>query len=251
MQETIRAMLLLGKREVRTALRQPAYLLPNLLVPMFFYFVMVGSLEEFATSAGITNWEAFQLPISILFAVQGGSAGLNLVADIENGYFDKLLLTPASRISILLGAMGADFVRIMVQATLVLFVALATGLDFETGVPGMVLLIVMASIWGLAYSGIGFWLALKTGNLQATQSIWVLTMPLMFLTTAFAPKEALTGWLATAATINPMTYLLQGMRALSMFGWEWDDIMIGFLVSIGLGCVTITAALLALKGRVK
>jgi ABC-2 type transport system permease protein len=183
--------------------------------------------------------------------VQGGSAGLNLVADIENGYFDKLLLTPASRISILLGAMGADFVRIMVQATLVLFVALATGLDFETGVPGMVLLIVMASIWGLAYSGIGFWLALKTGNLQATQSIWVLTMPLMFLTTAFAPKEALTGWLATAATINPMTYLLQGMRALSMFGWEWDDIMIGFLVSIGLGCVTITAALLALKGRVK
>ena len=123
--ETLRATVLLGRREIRTVLRTPAYLIPNLMVPIFFYFVMVGSLEEFATSFGIENWQAFQLPVGILFAVQSGSAGLNMVADIESGYFDKLLLTPANRLSILIGAMGADFFRIMAQATIVLAVAIA------------------------------------------------------------------------------------------------------------------------------
>ena len=83
----------------------------------------MGSLGELAGRFGIENWEAFQLPMAIVFAVQGGSAGLNLVADIESGYFEKLLLTPAHRLSILIGAMGADFVRIMLQSAIVLIVA--------------------------------------------------------------------------------------------------------------------------------
>jgi ABC-2 type transport system permease protein len=248
--ETVRATLLLAAREIRTAWRTPAYLLPNLLIPVFFYFVMVGSLKEFARGFGIENFEAFQLPISILFAVQGGSAGLNMVADIESGYFDKLLLTPANRLSILIGAMGADFVRVMVQATFVLIVAVATGMHFATGLPGAVVLILVSSLWGLAYSGVGFAVALKTGNSQATQSMWALFMPLMFLTTAFAPKEALSGWLSTAASFNPMTYLLQGMRSLSIEGWDAGDLGLALLAVGALGAVTLTLAFLALKSRI-
>jgi ABC-2 type transport system permease protein len=248
--EAVRATLLLAAREIRTAWRTPAYLLPNLLIPVFFYFVMVGSLNEFARGFGITNFEAFQVPIAILFAVQGGSAGLNMVADIESGYFDKLLLTPASRLSILIGAMGADFVRIMVQATFVLLVAFATGMVFATGLPGAIVLILVSSLWGLAYSAIGFAIALKTGNSQATQSMWALFMPLMFLTTAFAPKEALSGWLSTAASFNPMTYVLQGMRSLSMEGWDIGDLAVAFLAVGILGVVTISLAFMALKSRI-
>ena len=149
----IRSTLLLGAREVRAAWRTPAYLIPNLIVPVFFYFVMTGSLEEFANGFGIDNWAGFQLPVSIVFAVQGGSAGMNMVADIESGYFDKLLVTPASRVAILLGAMLADFVRVMLQASLVIMVAEATGLQFATGATGAVLLILISSLWGLGYSG--------------------------------------------------------------------------------------------------
>ena len=203
--EAVRAAFLLGVREVRMSLRTPAYFIPNLIVPIFFYFVMVGALEEFAGRSGIDNWQAFQLPVAIIFAVQEGSAELNMVADIESGYFEKLLLTPAHRLSILVGAMAADFVRIMAQASLVVVIAVATGLDFATGVAGAVVLIVISSLWGLAYSVGGFAVALKTGNSQTTQSIWFMFMPLMFLTTLFAPKEALSGWLETAATFNPMT----------------------------------------------
>jgi ABC-2 type transport system permease protein len=249
--EGVRAILLLAGREVRMALRTPAYLVPNLIVPVFFYFVTVGSLKEFAGGFGLSNWEAFQLPMAIIFAVQGGSAGLNMVADIESGYFSKLLLTPANRLAILIGAMAADFMRIMVQATLVLLVALAAGADFATGLPGAVVLVLIGSLFGLAYSAFGFAAALKTGNAQATQSMWFLFMPLMFLTTMFAPKEALTGWLSAVATVNPMTYVLQGLRALSMEGWEMGDIGGALLTVALMGTASLSLALLALRGRVR
>ena len=250
-QQTARAIFLLGARETKLAIRTPAYLIPNLVVPIFFYFVTLGSLKTFAGSYGIGNFEGFLLPMSIIFAVQGGSAGLNMVADIESGYFDKLLLTPVSRFAILIGAMSADFLRIMLQAVLVFFVALVAGLHFETGVAGAIAFILIGSLFGLAYSGIGFAIALKTGNAQATQSMWFLFMPLMFLTTLFAPKEALSGWLEVAATVNPMTYLLQGLRSLSMEGWDAGDIGVALLAVGILGAFSLTLAFMALRGRVR
>jgi hypothetical protein len=67
----------LGIREIRTSIRMPAMFIPSLLVPIFFFYVMVGSLEEFANRAGVANWEAFQLPVAIMFAVTSGSAGVS------------------------------------------------------------------------------------------------------------------------------------------------------------------------------
>jgi ABC-2 type transport system permease protein len=114
----------------------------------------------------------------------------------------------------------------------------------------MIALILLASVFGLAFSGLGFAIALKTGNAQATQSMWFLTMPLMFVTTMFAPKEALTGWLETAATFNPMTYILQGMRSLSMEGWILEDLAVALGAVAALGACTLSLAFMALKSRV-
>ncbi len=250
LRQALRATLLLGGREVRMALRRPMFLVPNKLVPIFFYFIMLGSLGDFASAAGLKNWQAFLLPMSLIFAVQGGSAGLNMVADIESGYFDKLLLTPASRGSLLIGAMLADFFRVMAQAFIVLLIAIAAGLNFETGLLGALVVVVLASSYGLAYSGFGFTMALRTGNAQATQSVGYLFMPLMFLTTMFAPKESLSGWMSTAATINPMTYVLQGLRSLSMEGWDAGAIGVLVLTIALWATVSIGAAFLALKRRV-
>lgn len=147
--------------------------------------------------------------------------------------------------------MAADFMRIGVQATIVVLVAVAAGLDFETGIVGAAVLVLISSLYGLAYSGIGFAVALKTGNPQATQSMWFLFMPLMFLTTIFAPKEALSGWLKVAATFNPITYLLQGMRALTMNGWDAGDIGVALLAVAGIGSVSLSLAFLALRSRVQ
>lgn len=249
--EAALATVYLGIREVRTVLRQPAAFIPGLIIPVFFYFIQVAALSELAGNSGLGNYKGFQLPVAILFAVSNGGAGLNLVTDIESGYFEKLLLTPANRMSILVGAMGADFVRVLAQGLFTLIVAMATGLEFATGVAGGLFMVLIGSLWGLAYSAMGFGIALKTGNSQATQSAFVLFFPFVFLTTTFAPLDALSGWLRTAAVYNPVTYLLRGMRALSMTGWDWSEIALGLAAIGGLGAITVTLAFRALVGRLK
>ena len=249
--DALRSAFYIGVREVRNVLRAPADFLPGLFIPVFFYFIQVGSLSKFAAQYGLTNYKGFQFPIGLLFAASNGGSGLNMVMDIESGYFDKLLLTPVNRLALLLGAMGADLCRIFVQCTFVTVLALAAGLRFETGVAGAVVLILIASLWGLAYSAIGFAIALKTGSPAATQSAWVIFFPLIFLAPSFAPLSALSGWLRGAASGNPVTYLLQGMRALSMNGWIAHDIGVGLLAIAIVGALTVTLAFRGLLSRVR
>jgi ABC-2 type transport system permease protein len=249
--EPLRAIFWLGVREIRTALRQPAYFLPGIFIPVFFFFVQVGALSTLAQRFGIGNYKAFQLPVSIMFAVTSAGAGQNMVADIESGYFDKLLLTPVSRLAILIGAMGADAVRIVFQGFIVMSIALATGMTFATGFPGAVIATLIGSAFGIAFSALGFAIALKTGSAQATQSMWAVVVPAIFLSTAFAPKEALQGWLRTAAAYNPITYVFEAMRALGLKGWVGHEILLGLIAAGGLGVVTVGLALRAMMGRVR
>lgn len=247
----LRSSYYLGIREVRSALRTPEWFIPGLLMPVIFYFLMIGALGDLAGRGGVGNYDAFVLPLSMMFAVGSGSAGLNMVNDIESGYFDKLLLTPTRRLSLLVGAMGADFVRIVGQGLFVTAIALGTGLDFQTGLLGALAMVALASVWGLGWSGIGFALALRTGSSQATQGVFQFVFPLIFLSSAFAPEEALSGWLRTAATYNPVTYMFRGLRALSLEGWNWTHISQGLAAAIGLSIVTLSLASLALRRRIR
>lgn len=249
----VASTLLLAGREIRNALRAPSSYVPALFMPLFFYFVQSGSLGNVFSGAGggLDNYEAFVLPLSLMFAMSNDAAGLNMVVDVERGYFDKMLLAPVSRISIVLGAMGASYMRVLVQGLIVCAVVLATGMEFHTGVVGVLGLVILASFWGIAYAGFGIAVALKTGNSQATQSSMFFVFPLMFLTTAFAPFEALDGWLKTAATFNPLTYLLEGMRSFSLGPFEWGDVL-GALAAIGgVAALSLTLSFRALAGRLK
>ena len=249
--EALRSAFYIGVREVRNVLRAPADFLPGLFIPVFFYFIQVASLSKFADTYGLTNYKGFQLPVGILFAASNGGSGLNMVMDIESGYFDKLLVTPVNRVALLLGAMGADFVRIVVQASIVTGIAMLAGLHMATGVVGAAVLILIASLWGIVYSAIGFGIALKTGSPAATQSAWVIFFPLIFLTTAFAPLDRLSGWLRGAARLNPVTYLFDGMRALTMDGWIAHRIGVALLAIAALGVLTLTFAFRGLQSRVR
>ena len=94
-------------------------ILPALLVPVFFFVVYVGVLQDFSEQ-GIANldYKAFQLPVAIIFAVSGASRATLLVTDIQDGYFDRLFLTPIRRLSLLLGLMAADFTAFLSTSTL-------------------------------------------------------------------------------------------------------------------------------------
>jgi ABC-2 type transport system permease protein len=92
-------------------------------------------------------------------------------------------------------------------------------------------------------------IALRTGSAQAAQAGFLIFFPLLFLSPAFAPKEFFAPWLEFLATINPVTYILQGMRHLILEGWSVESLA-GALASIlGLGAFTMSLALLALRSR--
>jgi ABC-type multidrug transport system permease subunit len=147
--------------------------------------------------------------------------------------------------------MGADFMRIVLQGLMIMIVGMAVGTTVETGVPGALALVGIASIWGLAYSAIGFAMALKTGNSQIVGSMWAFQIPFLFLTTGFAPREGLSGWLETAARYNPMTYLLDGLRAFSLGDGGVVQVLIAIAIALAFGALTVTIAYRALLGRLR
>ena len=241
----------IASRSVRGVFREPEFFIPALIVPVFFFVVNIGALQDFAEQSGtVTDFKAFQLPVAIVFAVTGVSRASALVTDIQSGYFDRLLLTPIRRPMLLLGLMAADIVSIVLLTIPVLLLGLALGVSFATGLPGMIVFIAYGAMWGLAFAGFPYAIALKTGNPAAVNSSFILFFPFAFLTTSFLPKEALTGWLSTVATYNPVTYVLDGLRSLITEGWEWDTLAKGLGAIAALTVVSFGLASAAMRGRI-
>jgi len=239
-------------RALRAVPREPEFMIPAIIVPVFFYFVNIGALEKLAErSGGVGDFKAFQLPVAIIFAVTGISRASALVTDIQDGYFDRLLMTPIRRIALLLGLMVADFAVVVTLTIPVLLLGFLVGVRFETGVAGIAAFVLMGALWGLAFTGFPYAIALKTGNPAAVNTSFILFFPFAFLTTSFLPQRALTGWLSTVADYNPVTYLLAGMRSLVLTGWDGSSLARGLAAIVGIGLVSMTLALLALRGRVK
>jgi ABC-2 type transport system permease protein len=226
---------------------------PGLVVPLFFLIINIGSLQSFVEGnlpPGF-DFKAFQLPVSIIFAVTGISRAGSLVIDVQDGYLDRLLLTPVARPTLLLGLMVADLAVITLMCVPVVILGAVLGVWFETGVLGMLVFLAIGISWGIAFTGFPYAIALKTGNPIAVNNAFLLFFPFAFLTTAYVPQEQMTGWLATVADWNPVTYLLAGMRALLMTGWDGDAILKAFLASGIVAAISFTLAFTALRGRVR
>jgi ABC-2 type transport system permease protein len=246
-----RDLVAIAGRALRGARREPAAVIPALVVPLFFFAVNVGSLETVAKYAGTGDYRAFQLPVAIIFAVTGVSRANALVADIASGYFERLLLTPVNRLALLLGLMVADFALVVALSLPVLALGAITGVSFAAGPAGVVVFVLLAAAWGVAFTGFPYAIALRTGNPGAVAASFILFFPFAFLTTAYVPKEFLGGWLATAAGWNPVTYVLAGLRSLVIAGWDGGAIL-GSVVATGIvAVVSIGLALLALRSRVR
>src|ERR1700724_3902360 len=92
----------IASRAVRAVPREPEVLVPALFIPMFFFFINIGALEKLAQHSGqVSDFKAFQLPVAIIFAVTGVSRASALVTDIQDGYFDRLLMTPVRPLPLL------------------------------------------------------------------------------------------------------------------------------------------------------
>jgi ABC-2 type transport system permease protein len=239
-------------RALRAVPRDLEGVIPPILIAIFFFVVNVATLQNITegTLAGF-DYTAFQMPTAILLGVTGVSRAPAMVLDVQDGYLDRLLLTPVRRGSILLGHLIADVVVAAILTLPILALGFILGVRFETGLLGVLVFIGMAAMWSLVFAGFGYAIALKTGNPSAVQSAFLLFFPFLFLTTSYVPREQLTPWLDTVATFNPVTYILEGLRSLALVGWQWDDIA-GALGAIAVvGVLSMVMCFGALRGRVK
>jgi ABC-2 type transport system permease protein len=231
----VAATLELGQRALREAIRTPDALLMTMFIPIFFLIVNTGQAADIFPSEGTPFLEgqgygAFQLPITLLLAASFGMAALFLVEEIEGGYFDKLRAIPIPRYSIVMGRLVAEFAKGVVISTVIVLVALPCGVTIARGPLGFVLLVLMTSLWGVVYAGYMQLIALKTRSAAATNSGGLIFFPLLFLTPNFVPRDMLTEPMEVAATLNPVTYLMEGLRSLILTDLDWDKILAGFAV---------------------
>ena len=238
-----------ARRALRSTKRDTESVIPALIIPVFFFIVNVGALQDLAETLPDLDYKAFQLPVAIIFAVTGISRAVTLVLDIQSGYFDRLSLTPVNRLALLFGLMVADFVLVVALTLPVVALGVIVGVRFESGPVGIIVFILISGVWGLVYTGFPYAIAFKTGNPAAVNTSFLLFFPFAFLTTAFLPKDAMTGWLSAVATYNPVTYLLDALRSLLMVGWDPEALLKGLAAVLGVGVVSMTLALLALRGR--
>jgi ABC-2 type transport system permease protein len=121
---------------------------------------------------------------------------------------------------------------------------------FVTGLSGVVVFVLLAAAWGVAFSGFPYAIALRTGNPGAVAASIVLTFPFIFLTPAFVPLREMNGGMRTIAAYNPVTYLLDALRSLSSEGWVVTDLAKAVLAVAVLAALSQTIAFLALRRRV-
>jgi len=247
---------LVTRRNLLAIFRTPEALIPPIAISVFFLLIYESTLGQaagFVPGLSGNSYLGFILPLSIVSSALAGAglAAQNLVRDIESGYFDKLLLTPVSRTALLLGPILAGAFILGIQTGIVIGVGLLMGLDPVTGPLGLLAVIGIAVLLGTGFAGFTVSAALGSGSAAVTQSAGFIFFPLTFLTASFVPLNLLDGWLATAAKINPITYVLQAMRETLNTGWNSSVLWQGVFACLILAIVMYALAVYALRVRTR
>ncbi len=239
-------------RALRAVPRELETVVPPIFIALFFFAVNIGTLQNI-TENHIHGFDikAFMMPTAILIGVTGVSRAGALVLDIQDGYFDRLLMTPVRRLAILIGHMVADVAVACLLTVPILLLGLALGVHIESGLLGLVVFIAIAGLWSLAFAGFGYAIALKTGNPAAVASSFLLFFPFLFMTSSYVPRAQLTGWLDSIAAWNPVTYVLEGQRSLVTQGWQVDSLAKTLVAITAVGVLSMSLCFAALRGRVK
>lgn len=226
---TARSMTLviyLGGRNLAKTVRSPMLLAVSLIQPVAWLalfsqtFRALGGASAF-TQLGYHSYLSFFAPgmvvLTVLFAAL--QSGMATVTDISTGMMDKFATSPIPRVTVLAGRAWAEAITMLAQAAIVLVVALAMGASFAAGLPGALLLLAFATAFGVVWAALSNLIALRSRNAELTMALgFFLTLPVLFLSSAFFPLALQPGWLQAAAHANPAAYVITAGQALMNTG---------------------------------
>jgi ABC-2 type transport system permease protein len=216
--------LTLWRRSLNEVLRVRGALLPATIAPVVFLLGMTGQFGKLTGLEGFPtdSYLSWIVPLSCLQGAgfAGAATGSNLARDIEQGWFDRLLVAPVPRPLLIIGPILGGITRSLVPATVVLLVGLLLGAELTGGVPGLIALYA-ACIGFCAVAGLwGVFMALTFRTQQAGPLMQQGVFLAVFLSTAYTPEVLLRGWLAVVAPYNPVTYVLELARQATVEGIE-------------------------------
>jgi ABC-2 type transport system permease protein len=137
-----------------------------------------------------------------------------------------------------------------VQAVFYLAVGLAAGVRLETGVPGAIVLLTLATVIAIAFGALGAFFALRTGSGESVQGLFPLLFVLLFLSSMNLPRNLIEiDWFRIVATFNPVSYLIEGVRSLIITGWDGQALALAFGIAAVMGVLSMAAAAWALRLR--
>ncbi len=216
MRERARVVAALVRRAVNEIVRVPGAAIPGVLAPTIFMLGLTAVFSKVTDLRGFGSTEgylAFILPVGFLQGAgfTGAATGVNLARDIEQGWFDRLLLAPAPRPILLSGLVASAALRSLVPATFLLCVGLALGVPFP-GVGHLLLCAVLVMALAASAACWGTLVALRFRTQQAAPLMQVGAFVAVLFTTAYAPAVLLQPWMRTIADLNPVTKVLEGVR---------------------------------------
>jgi ABC-2 type transport system permease protein len=244
----------LGRRSVVRTVRQPANVVGPLVFPMLLLAVNSGGLKSATNLPGFptNSFVAFALAVPFiqgaLFATM--NTGTDLARDIQTGFLSRLSLTPMRGVALLAGQLGGVVVLTIAQAFVYLAVGFAVGVRLESGVAGVLVIVLFAIVVGLGFGSLGAFAALRTGSGEAVQSLFPVFFVFLFISSMNIPRNLIEAdWFRDLATANPVSYLLECVRSLIITGWDAEALALGFGIAASIALVAMAAASWALRVR--
>jgi len=232
--ETVRALV---RRAMNEITRVPGAAIPGVLAPTIFFLGLTAVFGNLTLLPGFDSdsYQSFLVPVSLMqgAAFTGAATGVNLARDIEQGWFDRLLSSPAPRPVLLAGLVASASLRALIPATFLLIVAFSIGAHWP-GLLGLAVALVVTMMMAVIAATWGTSLALKFRTQSAAPLMQVGMLLLVLMTTAYAPLELLTGWLQTVAEYNPVTQVVEAARQGFVGEVTWAETWPGLLALAGL-----------------
>jgi ABC-type multidrug transport system permease subunit len=245
--------LTLWLRSLNEVLRVRGALLPATIAPVVFMLGITGQFGQLTGLEGFPtdSYISWIVPLSCLQGAgfAGAATGSNLARDIEQGWFDRLLVSPVPRPLLLIGPILGAITRSLVPATVVLCVGLLIGAELTGGVPGLLALYFACAAFCACAALWGIFMAVTFRTQQAGPLMQQGVFLAVFLSTAYTPEVLLEGWLAEVAPYNPITYVLEMARQATVVGLEpsLEHTLPGLAALAGLAAFLGTLAMLGLR----
>ena len=249
--QSLAAIQALMRRALNELTRVPGAAIPGVLAPTIFFLGLTSVFGSLTLLPGFDaeSYQSFLIPVSLMqgAAFTGAATGVNLARDIEQGWFDRLLASPAPRPVLLAGLVLSASLRALIPATCLLIVAFAIGAEWP-GFGGLALALIIVMGMAIVAATWGTSLAMRFKTQSAAPLMQAGMFLAVLLTTAYAPLELLQGWLQEIARINPVTQVLEAARQ-GFIGEEitWAGTWPGLLAIAGLAVLFSFLALRAMR----